>query len=203
MVLVRLTSRGPALYKQVRVGLEGRPYLILKLRTMRHDCERSTGPQWAKARDPRATALGRLLRSTHLDELPQLWNVLRGEMSLVGPRPERPEFVRELERVVPHYRDRLRVRPGITGLAQVQLPADEELGGVARKVAYDVYYVDRIGAWLDLRILVATALKMAGNPYDRIRILVGLPRPEVILGKVSEEGMDAEMALREFATTAG
>ena len=98
MALVRLTSRGPALYKQVRLGLDGRPYQIFKLRTMSHDCERATGPQWAKARDPRATPLGRFLRATHLDELPQLWNVVRGEMSLVGPRPERPEFVRQLER---------------------------------------------------------------------------------------------------------
>jgi len=203
MALVRLTSRGPALYRQVRLGLDGRPYLILKLRTMFHDCERATGPQWAKACDPRATPLGRILRATHLDELPQLWNVVRGEMSLVGPRPERPEFVRQLERVIPNYRERLRVRPGITGLAQVQLPPDEDVDSVARKVAYDVFYVERIHPWLDLRILVGTALKMAGSSYGSIRFLVALPRPEVVLGKVSEEGRDAEMALREFVTTAG
>ena len=203
MALVRLTSRGPALYKQVRLGLDGRPYLILKLRTMVHDCERATGPQWAKARDPRATLLGRILRATHLDELPQLWNVVRGEMSLVGPRPERPEFVRQLEGVIPNYRERLRVRPGITGLAQVQLPPDEDVDGVARKVAYDVYYVERINLWLDLRILIGTALKMAGNSYGCIRLLVALPRPEVVLGKVPEEGLKPEMALRDFVTTAG
>ena len=187
MALVRLTSRGPALYKQVRLGLDGRPYLILKLRTMYHDCERATGPQWAKARDPRATPLGRFLRATHLDELPQLWNVVRGEMSLVGPRPERPEFVRELEGVIPNYRERLRVRPGITGLAQVQLPPDEDIDSVARKVAYDVYYVERINLWLDLRILVGTALKMAGISYGCIRLLVALPRPEVVLGNAPQE----------------
>jgi lipopolysaccharide/colanic/teichoic acid biosynthesis glycosyltransferase len=203
MALVRLTSRGPALYKQVRVGQGGRPYRIVKLRTMSQDCERSTGPQWAKARDPRATPLGRVLRATHLDELPQLWNVLRGEMSLIGPRPERPEFVGQLERVIPNYRDRLRVRPGITGLAQVQLPPDEDTDGVARKVAYDVYYVERIGPWLDLRILIGTALKMAGTSYGCIRLVVGLPSSEVILGKESEEGLDSEMSLREFVTTAG
>ena len=203
MALVRLTSRGPALYRQVRLGLDGRPYLILKLRTMYHDCERATGPQWAKACDPRATPLGRILRATHLDELPQLWNVVRGEMSLVGPRPERPEFVRQLERVIPGYRERLRVRPGITGLAQVQLPPDEDVDSVARKVAYDVFYVERIHPWLDLRILVGTALKMAGSSYGSIRVLVALPRPEVVLGKVPEGGRDAEMALREFVTTAG
>ena len=203
MALVRLTSRGPALYKQVRLGLDGRPYLILKLRTMFHDCERATGPQWAKARDPRATPLGRILRATHLDELPQLWNVVQGEMSLVGPRPERPEFVRQLERVIPNYRERLQVRPGITGLAQVQLPPDEDLDSVARKVAYDVFYVERINLWLNFRILIGTALKMAGISYGCIRFLAALPRPEVVLGKVPEEGLNSEMALREFVTTAG
>ncbi len=203
MALVRLTSRGPALYKQVRLGLDGRPYQILKLRTMYHDCERATGPQWARARDPRATPLGRFLRATHLDELPQLWNVVRGEMSLIGPRPERPEFVRQLERVIPNYRERLRVRPGITGLAQVQLPPDEDVDSVSRKVAYDVYYVDRINLWLDLRILLGTAFKMVGISYGSIRLLVALPRPEVVLGSVPQEELDAEMALREFVTTAG
>ena len=203
MALVRLTSRGPSLYRQVRLGLDGRPYRILKLRTMYDDCERATGPQWAKARDPRATPLGRVLRATHLDELPQLWNVVRGEMSLVGPRPERPEFVRELELEIPNYRERLRVKPGITGLAQVQLPPDEDLAGVTRKVAYDVYYVERITPWLDLRILIGTALKMAGNSYGFIRLLVALPRPEVVLGSVTEEGQDSEMSLREFVPTAG
>jgi lipopolysaccharide/colanic/teichoic acid biosynthesis glycosyltransferase len=203
MALVRLTSRGPALYKQVRLGLDGQPYSILKLRTMFHECESETGPQWAKARDPRATPLGRMLRATHLDELPQLWNVVRGEMSLIGPRPERPEFVRELERVIPNYRERLRVRPGITGLAQVQLPPDEDIDGVARKVAYDVYYVERTNLWLDLRILIGTALKMLGNSYSCIRLLVALPRPEVVLGKTPEEGLDSEMSLPEFVTTAG
>ncbi len=203
IALVRLTSRGPALYKQVRLGLDGRPYLILKLRTMYHDCERATGPQWARARDPRATPLGRILRATHLDELPQLWNVVRGEMSLVGPRPERPEFVRQLERVIPNYRERLQVRPGITGLAQVQLPPDEDIDSVARKVAYDVYYVERIHPWLDLRILLGTALKVAGSSYGCIRLLVALPRPEIVLGKVPQEAMNADLTLREFVTTAG
>jgi lipopolysaccharide/colanic/teichoic acid biosynthesis glycosyltransferase len=203
MALVRLTSHGPALYRQVRLGLHGQRYEILKLRSMAHDCERETGAQWAQARDPRATPLGHMVRATHLDELPQLWNVVRGEMSLIGPRPERPEFVRELERVIPNYRERLRVRPGITGLAQVQLPPDEDIDGVARKVAYDVYYVERTNLWLDLRILIGTALKMLGNSYSCIRLLVALPRPEVVLGKTPEEGLDSEMSLPEFITTAG
>src|SRR4051812_28680699 len=105
MALVRLTSDGPALYSQVRLGLRGRRYVIYKIRTMYYDCERLTGPRWSTAGDSRITPLGRWLRASHLDELPQLWNVLRGEMSLVGPRPERPEIVAQLERVFPHYRE--------------------------------------------------------------------------------------------------
>jgi lipopolysaccharide/colanic/teichoic acid biosynthesis glycosyltransferase len=164
MALVRLTSAGPALYWQVRLGLNGRSFRIYKLRTMAHECERLTGPRWSTAGDPRVTRLGRVLRRCHLDELPQLWNVLRGEMSLVGPRPERPEIVQELERVVPEYRERITVRPGITGLAQVQLPPDEDVVKVRRKVACDLYYIARMGPWLDVRILAATVLKVAGVP---------------------------------------
>src|SRR5206468_10815773 len=137
MLLVRATSRGPAIFKQVRLGRGGRPYALYKIRSMAHDCERLTGPRWATAKDPRVTPLGRFLRRSHLDELPQLWNVIRGEMSLVGPRPERPEFVARLERQVPGYRERLGILPGITGLAQVQLPPDEDLDHVRRKVACD------------------------------------------------------------------
>jgi lipopolysaccharide/colanic/teichoic acid biosynthesis glycosyltransferase len=124
-------------------------------------------------------------------------------MSLVGPRPERPEFVRQLERVIPNSRERLEVRPGITGLAQVQLPPDEDVDSVARKVAYDVYYVERIHPWLDLRILLGTALKVAGSSYGSIRLLVGLPQPEAVLGKVPQEDLNTEITLREFVTTAG
>src|SRR6185437_15316966 len=110
-LLVKLTSRGPAFYTQTRLGQHGRPYTIYKIRTMTHDCEKN-GAKWATIADPRITRVGGLLRRTHLDELPQLWNVLRGEMSLVGPRPERPEFVPGLEQAIPHYRHRLLVRPG-------------------------------------------------------------------------------------------
>ena len=111
MAMVRLTSRGPALYSQWRLGRGGAPYKIYKIRTMVHNCERTSGPRWSTPDDPRVTPLGRFLRRSHLDELPQLWNVLCGHMSLVGPRPERPEFVSQLERTIPNYRERLSVRP--------------------------------------------------------------------------------------------
>ena len=175
MVLVRLNSAGPGLYGQVRLGRGGRRYRIYKIRTMAHDCERDTGPRWSTPGDPRVTALGRWLRRTHLDELPQLWNVLRGEMSLVGPRPERPEFVAQLERVIPDYGARLAVRPGITGLAQVQLPPDEDLEGVRRKVACDAVYVASMSPWLDARIVLGTAMKLSGVPFAMTRRLLRLP----------------------------
>jgi lipopolysaccharide/colanic/teichoic acid biosynthesis glycosyltransferase len=164
-VLIKLTSRGPALYSQTRLGRHGRPYQIHKLRTMVHNCEATSGPRWSTPHDPRITPLGRFLRKTHLDEFPQLWNVLRGEMSLVGPRPERPEFVPHLERSVPHYQQRLRIRPGITGLAQVQLPPDTDLMSVRRKLAYDLYYIRNLDAWLDLRLVLCTGLSLFGIPF--------------------------------------
>ena len=156
--LIKLTSPGPALYRQTRVGRNGRQFCIYKLRTMTVDCERGSGPQWSLDPDPRITPLGRYLRCSHIDELPQLWNVLCGEMSLVGPRPERPEFVHMLEPALPYYRERLRVRPGITGLAQLQLPSDTDLESVRRKLACDLYYVRHANLWLDVRILLSTVI---------------------------------------------
>src|SRR2546421_297096 len=175
---IKLTSRGPAFYSQMRLGRGGRPYILYKLRTMSHNCEHHTGPCWSVLGDPRVTLVGRFLRRTHLDELPQLWNVLRGDMSLVGPRPERPEFVPALELGIPRYRERLRVRPGVTGLAQVQLPADTDLASVRRKLAYDLYYVEQMSAWLDLRLLVSTVLHVVHVPFAAVRVLVGLPTRE-------------------------
>ncbi len=171
-LLVKLTSRGPAFYTQVRVGRGGRVFTIYKLRTMIHDCESLTGPRWATRDDPRVTPLGHLLRLSHLDEIPQLFNVLKGDMGLIGPRPERPEFVRELERLLPGYRDRLAVRPGVTGLAQVQLSADTDVASVRRKLACDRYYVANVGPSLDVRILLATAVYVLGNPLGLTRRLV-------------------------------
>jgi lipopolysaccharide/colanic/teichoic acid biosynthesis glycosyltransferase len=172
---VKLTSRGPAFYTQTRVGRGGRPFTIYKLRTMIHNCESLTGPRWCVPGDPRVTRTGWFLRVTHLDELPQLLNVLRGEMSLVGPRPERPEFLPQLERALPAYRQRLVVRPGVTGLAQVKLPADTDLDSVRRKLAHDLYYVERMSLWLDLRLLAGTALYAAGVKPQITGKLIGVP----------------------------
>lgn len=175
LLLVRLSSRGPALYTQTRSGRGGRPFKIYKLRTMYHDCERLSGPRWATPGDPRITPLGRILRKTHLDELPQLWNVLRGEMSLVGPRPERPEIVARLVLSIPIYREREAMLPGVTGLAQIQLPPDTDLESVRRKLACDLYYKENADLWLDLRIVLATALKVVHVPCTLSAALFGIP----------------------------
>lgn len=159
---VALTSPGPVIYSQVRLGKNGTPFRIYKFRTMRHRCEAGTGPVWSVANDPRATSIGGFLRSTHLDELPQLWNVLRGEMSLVGPRPERPEIATKIERVLPSFRDRLSVRPGLSGLSQVLMPPDADIHTVQNKLAHDLEYIRCLGPMLDLRIAFATVLSVAG-----------------------------------------
>ena len=174
--LVRLTSRGPALFQQERVGLNGKPFTMYKIRSMYLNAESLSGPVWASARDPRATPLGRVLRKLHLDELPQLFNVLFGEMSLVGPRPERPEFTQCLEKDVPHYSDRFLVRPGVTGLAQVNLPPDTDLDGVRRKLALDLEYIHTGGLWLDARILVCTCFRLTGLSSAHLVRLMGLRR---------------------------
>jgi lipopolysaccharide/colanic/teichoic acid biosynthesis glycosyltransferase len=135
---------------------------MLKFRTMVVHAERATGPTWSWAGDPRVTRVGRILRSTHLDELPQLWNVLLGEMSFVGPRPERALFVEQLEQVIPGYTNRLAIRPGITGLSQLRNGYDESLRSVKRKIRYDLLYVRRGCALLDAMILLDTGLLMVG-----------------------------------------
>ena len=136
---------------------------------MHEDSEQHGGATWSLPGDPRITPVGRVLRSTYLDELPQLINVLMGEMSLVGPRPERPEFLPRLERAFPDYRRRLAVRPGVTGLAQVQQPPDTGLESVRRKLNYDLCYVERMSLWLDLRLILGTVFKLLGVPFDLIR----------------------------------
>jgi lipopolysaccharide/colanic/teichoic acid biosynthesis glycosyltransferase len=179
-VIVKLTSRGPILYWQTRLGRNGKPFTIYKIRTMYHECEKHSGARWCKPGDPRIIPLGRLLRKLHIDELPQLWNILRGDMSLIGPRPERPEFLPQLEKALPRYRDRLRVRPGLTGLAQIQLPPDTDLNSARVKLAYDLWYVRKMGFWLDLRVLIGTGLHVLGLPWSAVRVLLGLPRQEEI-----------------------
>jgi lipopolysaccharide/colanic/teichoic acid biosynthesis glycosyltransferase len=159
-LLVKLTSRGPAFYRQVRVGKDGHQFTLYKLRTMRQDAEAKTGPVWSTKFDTRVTPLGKLLRTSHIDEFPQLWNVIRGHMSLVGPRPERPEFVAKLDWEVPFYRERLKVRPGITGLAQLRLAADTTIECVRKKVEHDIFYVQHVSPWLDLKLMFFTAVRL-------------------------------------------
>lgn len=169
LLVVRMTSRGPALYSQRRVGLDGREFTIFKVRSMRIDAESCGGPRWCVPGDQRVTAVGRVLRKLHIDELPQLWNVLRGEMSLVGPRPERPEFMPKLRAFVRNYDARHAVLPGITGLAQVQVGADTDVENVVRKLRYDLHYVRHQGPWLEAQIYGCTAAKVLGVSLASLR----------------------------------
>ena len=174
-ILIRIDSPGSVFYRQVRVGLDrrnladeaatigrrssdigGQPFEILKFRTMRLDAEATSGPIWAADDDPRVTRVGRLLRRTRLDEVPQFWNVLRGEMSIVGPRPERPSFVQKLRNEIAGYPLRQQVPPGITGWAQVNRPADQTVDDVRAKVDLDLEYLKRRSVWFDLWIMLKT-----------------------------------------------
>ena len=157
-LVIKLDSRGPIFYKQLRVGLRGRTFYIYKFRSMRQDAEVKSGPVWAKENDPRITRVGNFLRTTHLDELPQFINVLKGEMSLVGPRPERPHFVKELRKVIPHYDKRHYAKPGVTGLAQIRQRYDETTEDVKKKVRYDVLYIKKMCPILDIKVIAMTAL---------------------------------------------
>lgn len=166
MLAIKLDSPGPIFFKQSRVGCGGKLFKIIKFRSMRQDAEAKSGAVWASNSDPRITRIGRFLRKSRLDELPQLWNVLVGDMSFVGPRPERPEFDEQLEREVPFYRARRAVRPGLTGWAQVQYRYGNTMGDALRKVEYDLYYIKNESLYLDLLILlrtVAVVLKLGGN----------------------------------------
>ena len=174
MLLVRLTSRGPALIWQTRLGCGGRQFEVVKIRTMYYDAEDVSGPILCQPGDSRITPVGRFLRFVHMDELPQLWNVARGEMCLVGPRPERPEIIarHKLPERVPNFHDRTRVLPGVTGLAQINLPADQSAECVILKVQLDREYIATASANLDMRILLCTALRMLGVRHGRaLRLL--------------------------------
>jgi lipopolysaccharide/colanic/teichoic acid biosynthesis glycosyltransferase len=211
-ILVKLTSVGPVFYCQLRLGKNGRVYKVFKIRTMLHECEGTAGAVWAVQDDPRVTPVGRFLRETHLDEIPQLWNVLRGEMSLIGPRPERPEIATELEKILPAYRQRLEVRPGMTGLAQLRLPADSDENGVRRKLSHDLYYIRQRGFLLDLQLTISTLpylvarfskllsellIRSHGQRADRQR-KQGARRPRII-----NEGGKLELRIMEVETGRG
>ena len=155
-VLIKLDSPGPVLYRQERVGEHGRPFMLFKFRSMRHDAEAITGPVWAKQNDDRTTRVGRWLRTLRLDEVPQIINVLRGEMSFVGPRPERPCFVEQLEARIPYYGFRHTVKPGITGWAQVRYRYGSSVEETAEKLQYDLCYVKNLSLMLDMTILIDT-----------------------------------------------
>jgi len=162
-VLIKVCSRGPIFFRQVRVGKDGRPFTMYKFRTMRVDAEAENGAQWAQSKDPRVVSSCRWMRISHVDELPQLLNVIKGEMSLVGPRPEREEILNDLEETYPNVRQRLAVRPGITGLAQIRHGYDSSVEGFGKKLASDLEYINDRRWCKELRILLATF----GKFYDR------------------------------------
>ena len=166
-IALRLDSPGPVFYKQERVGRNGKVFNIVKLRTMRSDAEQSGVPQWAGSHDPRVTRVGSFLRLTRIDEIPQVFNVLRGDMSFVGPRPERPFFVETLARDIPYYRERLRMRPGITGWAQINYPYGASIEDAKAKLSYDLYYIKNYSIFFDLIIAVGTVQVVLWNKGAR------------------------------------
>jgi len=163
-LLIKLTSAGPVLYRQERVGQHGRPFMVFKFRSMYVNAESGTGPVWAAKNDGRVTPFGRILRKFRIDELPQLFNVLRGEMAIVGPRPERPCFMDTLKQKIPYYDLRHYVRPGITGWAQVMYPYGASIDDAYEKLQYDLYYSKHMSLLLDLTILIKTfKVVLSGN----------------------------------------
>ena len=164
---VRLTSRGPVLFRQKRVGLNGKNFEVYKFRSMVVDAEARTGAVWATKNDPRVTVIGGLLRRTRLDELPQLFNVIRGEMVLVGPRPERPEFVSVLTEQIPFYRQRHCVKPGVTGWAQINYKYGETLEDTIVKLEYDLYYIKNVSFTLDVFVVLHTLKVMLASDHGQ------------------------------------
>ena len=192
VVLVRCTSPGPGFYRQTRIGKYGREFEIYKIRTMYMNAESVSGPVWCTSGDSRITPIGRILRFLHLDELPQLINIARGEMDLIGPRPERPNFVEWLAHEIPDYRERLRVLPGVTGLAQINLPPDKTIDCVRKKLAIDCYYLKVANLGLDLRILVCTLLRMIGIRHGRAARWLGVMYDVETLLEVDRAAPEAE-----------
>ncbi len=195
-IVIKITSAGPVFYTQVRVGRYGRLFNIIKFRTMHSDAESQTGPVWTKRNDSRVTAMGRFLRNTHIDELPQLINILKGDMAIIGPRPERPHFVDMLNNEIHGYSRRLSVKPGITGLAQCYHEPDEAIRDVKRKLRYDVLYIEKRCWMLDLEILWRTLC---------IGLLGGKPKPRnpgklfrQEKAQLIEEAMEGSMGLHQI-----
>jgi len=155
--LIKLDTKGPVLYKQVRVGRKGEEFIMLKFRSMFANAE-EYGPEWSGENDERITRVGRFIRKTYLDEIPQMLNVLKNEMSLIGPRPERPFFVEQLKKEIPYYYKRLTVKPGITGWAQIKHKYDESLEDVKTKLQYDFYYIENMSLKLDFKIMINTII---------------------------------------------
>jgi sugar transferase (PEP-CTERM system associated) len=153
---IRLDSPGPIFFRQIRVGEREKNFLLYKFRTMRENAERGTGAVWAQEKDPRITRLGNFLRKSRIDEIPQLFNVLKGDMSLVGPRPERPEFIEKLKEVIPYYSERHFVKPGVTGWAQVRYPYGASIEDALEKLRYDLYYIKNLTITFDLMIILET-----------------------------------------------
>src|SRR5208283_3276245 len=155
-LLIKLDSKGPVFFKQVRVGEGEKPFVLMKFRTMGQDAEKNTGAVWAQKNDSRATKLGSFLRKTRLDEIPQLFNIIRGDMSFIGPRPERPEFVDELKKVIPFYSERHYVKPGLTGWAQIRYPYGASVEDAIEKLRYDLFYIKNMSVFLDTLIVLET-----------------------------------------------
>lgn len=159
-IIIKLDSKGPVFYKQERVGKEGKKFMIYKFRSMVHEAESKTGPRWAERKDPRITRVGKIIRKPRLDEVPQFFNVLKGEMSLIGPRPERPYFVEKFKREIPFYARRLGVKPGITGWAQIKGEYDTSMDNVKTKLQYDLFYLENMSLRMDLKVIINTIYVM-------------------------------------------
>ena len=155
-LLIKLDSKGPIIYKQMRVGKGGKEYYLFKFRSMCHNAESKSGPVWAKENDPRVTTVGAIIRKLRIDEIPQVLNVLKGDMSFVGPRPERPHFVNELKNQIPYYTQRLVVKPGITGWAAVKYRYGSSIEDAIEKMQYDLYYIKHLSLFFDLSIIFHT-----------------------------------------------
>jgi len=187
MVAIKISSKGSIFYRQVRVGLDGANYTLYKFRSMRQDAEEKSGAVWSSVRDARITAVGRFCRKWRIDEIPQLFNVLRGDMSLVGPRPERPEFVETLEASIPFFKERLLVRPGITGWAQIKYPYTSTIEGVRNKLQYDLFYIKNMGFFFDVFILLRTFKT----------IIIGLRHNDEVDEQVRQEQVEEEIAISQ------